>query len=36
MSFVNDLKNTVTSSPAAVHDWDGTESPYRYVTNSNG
>lgn len=34
MSFVNDLKNTIT--PAAVHDWDGTESPYRYVTNSNG
>lgn len=25
-----------TITPAAVHDWDGTESPYRYVTNSNG
>ena len=25
-----------TITPAAVHDWDGTESPYRYVSNSNG
>lgn len=32
----NDPDKLTAITPAAVHDLDGTEAPYRYTTNSNG
>lgn len=32
----NDPDKLTAITPAAVYDWDGTEAPYRYTTNSNG